>query len=267
MVQGYHPPKKVLRHEYEYVSTGGKLDCHLRSFFHRLHSRQHGRIRSTLRNCRVSWLSVARRVFSRWAIPQFVPQSGPSSVMKDQCKPLRIPSHSQHRKFQFSNGLRCCFSRKSLSKHPIKSNAQHIEVCPCLHPCLVPSLLAWQTDRWCKCTIARFEIACACQCLFCVAVYLSKNKYCKSVMLFNLDAFKVLLCFAHITFNLPRLHAPMRLGIDDHGCMYGWFWRYVGLWWLLFFCRASQPLPEENVRMNELYGRMHGWMGCMGSWM
>ena len=75
MVQGYHPPKKVLRHEYEYVSTGGKLDCHLRSFFHRLHSRQHGRIRSTLRNCRVSWLSVARRVFSRWAIPQFVPQS------------------------------------------------------------------------------------------------------------------------------------------------------------------------------------------------
>lgn len=263
MVQGYHPPKKVLRHEYEYVSTGGKLDCHLRSFFHRLHSKQHGRIRSTLRNCRVSWLSVARRVFSRWAIPQFVPQSGPSSVMKDQCKPLRIPSHSQHRKFQFSNGLRCCFSRKSLSKHPIKSNAQHIEVCPCLHPCLVPSLLAWQTDRWCKCTIARFEIACACQCLFCVAVYLSKNKYCKSVMLFNLDAFKVLLILLSIYpgFMHPCVLESMTMVVcmDDFEGM----WVFDGY----FFCRASQPLPEENVRMNELYGRMHGWMGCMGSWM
>ena len=156
MVQGYHPPKKVLRHEYEYVSTGGKLDCHLRSFFHRLHSRQHGRIRSTLRNCRVSWLSVARRVFSRWAIPQFVPQSGPSSVMKDQCKPLRIPSHSQHRKFQFSNGLRCCFSRKSLSKHPIKSNAQTywgLSLPPSL-PCSLPTGMAnGQVVQMYNCTV------------------------------------------------------------------------------------------------------------------
>ncbi len=29
-----------------------------------------------------------------------------------------------------------------------------------------------------------------------------------------------------------------------------------------FFCRASQPLQEEDVRMNGLYGCMRGWMGA-----
>lgn len=80
-------------------------------------------------------------------------------------------------------------------------------------------------------------------------------------MLFNLDAFKVLLILLSIYpgFMHPCVLESMTMVVcmDDFEGM----WVFDGY----FFCRASQPLPEENVRMNELYGRMHGWMGCMGS--
>ena len=88
-------------------------------------------------------------------------------------------------------------------------------------------------------------------------VYLSKNKYCKSVMLFNLDAFKVLLILLSIYpgFMHPCVLESMTMVVcmDDFEGM----WVFDG-----YFFFAGHP--------NLCRKRMYGWTNCMdvcmGGW-